>query len=135
MGVKDQEILELIEGPKKEELPDIKRAKVKASKDNAIGWLTLVDKQGTVYAEANQKLYVCTQSIAMTDVQDIKSCKVVRKLAVGEFFEVSGEIAVDKEASVSRIEGKALKDGKSGWITLKGNAGTVYAEQTTKYTP
>merc|ERR1712061_944882 len=64
--LKAQEIVELIEGPKKEEFPDIKRARVKASKDNAIGWVTLVDRLGTIYAEPNGKLLVCSQSIALT---------------------------------------------------------------------
>merc|ERR1712187_2688 len=131
--LKDHEIVELIEGPKKEEFPDIKRAKVKVSKDNAIGWVTLVDRLGTTYAETNKKLYVCSQSIALTDSQDINACKVVRKLAVGEFFEISGDVAVDAATGVSRVEGKALKDDKTGWITTKGNAGTSYAEPTTKY--
>merc|ERR1712187_288504 len=131
--LKDHEIVELIEGPKKEEFPDIKRAKVKVSKDNAIGWVTLVDRLGTTYAETNKKLYVCNQSIALTDSQDIVKCKVVRKLAVGEFFEISGDVVVDGDSGVSRVEGKALKDDKTGWITTKGNAGTMYAEPTTKY--
>merc|ERR1712187_40738 len=131
--LKEHEIVELIEGPKKEEFPDIKRAKVKANKDNAIGWVTLVDRLGTTYAEPNVKLYVCSQSIALTDSQDIANCKVVRKLAVGEFFEISGDVVVDGATGVSRVEGKALKDDKAGWITTKGNAGTSYAEPTTKY--
>merc|ERR1712176_442537 len=131
--LKEHEIVELIEGPKKEEFPDIKRAKVKVNKDNAVGWVTLVDRLGTTYAETNKKLYVCSQSIALTDSHDIQKCKVVRKLAVGEFFEVSGDVVVDGESGVSRVEGKALKDGLTGWITSKGNAGTNYAEPTTKY--
>jgi hypothetical protein len=71
--------------------------------------------------------------VAITDAEDIKSCKVVRKMAAGEFFEISGELKEDPESKIFRIQGKAQKDGKEGWITVKGNAGTVYAEQTTKY--
>merc|ERR1712039_475247 len=86
-----------------------------------------------VYAEPNPKLYICKEMVAMTDGQDIMSCKVLRKLAVGEFFEASGPVVEDSTTGVSRLPGKALKDGKEGWITIKGNAGTIYAEAATKY--
>merc|ERR1712048_1424755 len=79
------------------------------------------------------KLYTCTASVAMTDAEDIKACKVVRKLGVGEFFEASGPLVQDSASGVSRLPGKALQDGKQGWITVKGNAGTVFAEAATKY--
>merc|ERR1712130_436740 len=82
--LKVQEIVELIEGPKKEEFPDIKRARVKVGKDNAIGWVTLVDRLGITYAEPNAKLFVCNQSIALTDGKDVGTCKAVRKLEAGE---------------------------------------------------
>merc|ERR1711953_1431175 len=91
------------------------------------------DRLGVVYAEANAKLYTCTAMVAMTDGEDITSCKVVRKLAVGEFYEASGPVVEDTKTGVSRLPGKALKDGKEGWITMKGNAGTIYAEAAAKY--
>merc|ERR1712151_204390 len=129
----EEEVMELVEGPRKEVLPDAQRGKLKASKDGAIGWITLKDRHAVVYAEANSKLYTCTATVAMTDGEDIKSCKVLRKLAVGEFFEASGPVAEDSSTGVSRVSGKALQDGKIGWVTLKGNAGTAYCEPATKY--
>jgi len=129
----EEEVLELIEGPRKEVLPDAKRGKVKASKDGKIGWITVKDRHDIVYAEPNPKLYICKEMVAMTDGQDIMSCKVLRKLAVGEFFEASGPVVEDTSTGVSRLPGKALKDDKDGWITMKGNAGTNYVEAAAKY--
>merc|ERR1712048_336645 len=129
----DEEILELLEGPRKEVLPDAQRGRVKTSKDSQTGWITFKDRLGVVYAEANSQLYTCSTTVAMTDGEDIKNCKVVRKLAEGEFFQGSGPVVEDSSTGVSRLPGKALSDGKEGWITLKGNAGTVYAEAATKY--
>merc|ERR1712187_239809 len=114
-------------------LPATQRGRVKTSKDEKIGWIPFKDRLGVVYAKANASLYTCTAMVAMTDGEDITSCKVVRKLAVGEFFEASGPVVEDSSTGVSRLPGKALQDGKDGWITLKGNAGTVYAEAATKY--
>merc|ERR1712183_1042703 len=42
----------------------------------------------------------------------------------------TGEVVEDAEAGLTRVQGKSLKDGKEGWITLKGNAGTIFAELT-----
>jgi len=131
--LKAEEILELLEGPRKEPIPDAVRARVKASSDDATGWVTLSGRCGTVFAEPNKKLFIVTGSVAMTDAQNIKDCKVVRKLAVGELFDTIGEPAEDTESGVWRVEGVAKKDGKKGWCTTKGNAGTVYAEVSSKY--
>merc|ERR1712151_453737 len=129
----EEELLELLEGPRTEMLPDAQRGRVKTSKDEKIGWITFRDRHEVVFAEANAKLYTCSASVAMTDGEDIKSCKVIRKLAVNEFFEASGPAVDDASTGVTRLPGKALSDGKEGWITLKGNAGTVYAEAAAKY--
>merc|ERR1740129_929818 len=103
--------------------------------DGASGWLTVKDKEGVVNAETSGKYYVCTSPIAMTDVQDIKVCKVQRKLDVHEVLKVlEGPMTEEgKEgAGVSRVRGQSMKDGMVGWVTIKGNAGTVYAEESTK---
>eukprot|EP00929_Paragymnodinium_shiwhaense_P014394 TRINITY_DN1222_c0_g1_i1.p1 TRINITY_DN1222_c0_g1~~TRINITY_DN1222_c0_g1_i1.p1 ORF type:complete len:2051 (-),score=956.61 TRINITY_DN1222_c0_g1_i1:88-6240(-) len=131
--LKEEELLELLEGPKMEQLPDMLKAKVKTSSDGATGWVVLRGKCGTVFADANKNLYLCTSSVAMTDAQNINDCKVIRKLAAGELFEITGEPVYDDKAKVWRVEGTALKDGKLGWITTRGNAGTVFAEAATKY--
>jgi len=36
-------------------------------------------------------------------------------------------------AGITRVKGKSLKDEQVGWITVKGNAGTVYAEASGKH--
>merc|ERR1712080_192544 len=59
-----------------------------------------------------------------------KECSVLRKLVEGETFEMVGDVMEDN--GVCRVEMTALKDGKKGWITTKGNAGTVYAEPSAK---
>merc|ERR1712045_1068687 len=71
--------------------------------------------------------------IAMTDGMDIKRCKVVRKLAVGEVVSAEEPPTQDPVSGVTRVKCKARKDGAEGWVTLKGNAGTVYAESSSKH--
>jgi len=131
--VKVDEVLELIEGPRKLTFEPSLRVRGKATADGAMGWFTAKDKRGVIFAEADNKYYSCTSSVAMTDNRDIKDCKVIRKLAVGELFTLEEGPVEDKEAQISRVKGKTVKDDQEGWITIKGNAGTVYAEPSTKH--
>jgi len=72
---------------------------------------------------------VCKSTIAMTDTFDIKTCNVVRKVDVGEALEViARESKEDAEVEIKRLQFRAVRDGKEGWITLKGNQGTVFVE-------
>jgi len=129
--LKFDELLEVLEGPRDEVLAAAKLAKVKAASDSALGWFTVQDKHGEILAEPT-KVYIVTKLIAMTDDVEIKSCKVVRKAEVGEVIEILEE-PVTQSTGIMRLKGKAVKDGKQGWITIKGNAGTVYAEESSSY--
>jgi len=127
------EVLELLEGPR-EEIPDPELlVRCTASKDGAAGWITIRDATGTQAAKPSKGLYVCKSAIAMTDVFDIKNCAVVRKVDVGETLEVVGEAKEDSAVEISRLEFKAVRDGKKGWVTLKGNQGTVFVEGSTSH--
>lgn len=127
------EVLELIEGPRKETFSPAIRVRAKAVADGATGWFTVKDSKGTVMAETDGQYYSCITSVAMTDEMDIKNCNVMRKLTEGELFTVIEGPVNDKDAGITRVKGKAMKDEVEGWITIKGNAGTVYAEASSKH--
>jgi len=127
------EVLELLEGPRKQTFEPALRVRGKAIADGAMGWFTARDRNGNVLAEADSKYYSCTSSVAMTDNMDIKDCKVLRKLVVGELFTVEEGPVEVKEAGVTRVKGRCLKDDLVGWITIKGNAGTQFAEASSKH--
>jgi len=131
--LKADEVLELMEGPRTETYPDGLRARGKTSGDDALGWFTIKDQKGVVFAEVSDKYYTCSSSVAMTDGFDIKNCKVLRKFAVGELFIAEGEPKMEESAEITRVRGKAVKDNVEGWITIKGNAGTVYATVSKKH--
>lgn len=81
-------------------------------------------------ASPSNNLYVCKSTIAMTDNFDIKNCTVVRKVEVGEALSVidGADGKKDTEVEITRLKFKALRDGTSGWVTLKGNQGTLFVE-------
>merc|ERR1712176_6319 len=130
--LKDGEVLELLEGPQKVTMKDVSKAKGKLTKDNMHGWVLLQDKHGTSFAAPNANLYVCKTQVAVTDAEGIQDSKVLGKLQEGETFDAStGEVKQDA-SGISRVQGKATKSGVEGWITTKGNAGTIFAEVVAK---
>merc|ERR1719247_1188634 len=103
--------------------------------------MTLKDKSGKVHLEKSGKVYTCTATVAITDVFDIKTCKVLKKLTVDEVFTISEGPVAEEGTGVERVKGKSTKDDVEGWITVKGNQGTTYAKldekryKVTKETP
>lgn len=129
--LKPEEVMELLEGPRQETLGNATRVKGKAVKDGKVGYFTLKDQSGTEIAEKNTKMYTCTATVAITDSRDIKDCKVLKKMLVDEVFTAT-EGPIEDESGVSRVKGKSTKDDTEGWITIKGNAGSVFAKANEK---
>jgi hypothetical protein len=127
------EVVELLQGPCQVTQPSVVRMRVHAVKDTAQGWITTRNRDGVTFAEKTEKLYCCVASVAMTDGQDVKKSKVLRKLEEKELFEAAEFPVKDESTGTLRCSGRALKDGQTGWVTLKGNAGTVFVEAQTKY--
>jgi len=126
-GLKTQEVLEVLEGPVPEKGGDLIRIQAKAKKDGKTGFLIIKDPTGAILAEKDTK-YKCKQTIAITDSVDVMKSKVVRKIEVGELVaKLEGPV---ESSGAQRIRAKADKDGVEGWITVKGNAGTTYVEET-----
>lgn len=130
--LKKHEVIEVLEGPRKEALKNAVRAKAKACSDGAIGWFTLTDQTGKSSAEQGKSSYTIVSAIALTDAMDIKDCKVMRKLDRGEVLSVLEGPLDDGKSGVQRIRVSAVKDQAEGWVTVKGNAGSVYCEETGK---
>jgi len=125
--MQQDEVLELLEGPRPLQGPSEQALHAVASKDGKVGWVTLQDTAGNTFASPSKNLYMCKSTIAMTDNFDIKNCKVLRKVDVGEALEViSGQ--EEDGGDISRKRFKSVRDGKEGWVTLKGNQGTIYVE-------
>lgn len=126
------EVMELLAGPKKEASQDVERVRIKAAKDGKLGWITMKDAAGVQPLEA-KKLLVCKQIIAITTTFDISGSKPLRKLEVDETLEITEEAKRDEKRGLYRVKAKATRDGKEGWVTLKGNHGTAYIEESDNY--
>lgn len=120
------EVVELMQGPDRTS-SNIQRARCQALSDQASGWFTLVDKFGTAYAEKLPNLYKCSSAVAMTEELDIES-KVIGRLAKGTCLVPEGGPSTDPKGDLQRLFGRIVGSGSVGWVTVKGNAGTVFLE-------
>jgi len=132
--LKCEDVIEVLEGPRKDKHGEALRGKARVYPDGSQGWFTLKDREGFSNAEKEKgKHYICTTAIAVTNERDIKACKVIRKLEVGEVVKVLEAPILEKDSGVSRMRCQSLKDQTAGWVTVKGNAGTTYVEESTKH--
>jgi len=125
-------VLEVLEGPRKEQPLETQRVKGKCPKDSKIGWVTLKDAAGTCFLEPT-KVLVCKASIAITTAFDIAEGKALRKLEAGETLEIIEDEKKDEGRGLVRMKARTHRDNKEGYVTLKGNQGTAYVEESTKH--
>jgi len=59
--------------------------------------------------------------IYITDSFSIEDSKQLRKMEVGEIFEVEEGPKKESAMGVERVRGRAVKDGTSGWVTVAPN--------------
>jgi len=125
-AVEAGEVMEVLEGPRKEAALEVVRVRGKARKDGKMGWVTLKDRTHTEPALELTKLMICKGTIALTTAFDIASCNAIRKIEVGEMMEQIEAPKVDEDKKMTRVHIRCSNDGKEGWATMKGNQGTVY---------
>lgn len=126
------EVFEVLEGPRKETPTHTQRVKGKASKDGKAGWVTKKDANGESLLELKSVL-VCKTGVALTSAFDISVGRSVRKLEVGETLEMLDAAQDDDGRSLKRIRARAHSDDKEGWVTMTGNQGTTYVQESGKH--
>jgi len=125
------QVVEVMEGPRREAAAECLRARGRATKDGKLGFITI--SGGSEDCIEKLKAFVCKQGTALTTEFDIKTSKSIRKLEVGEVMEVLEEAKEDSKKGLFRLKVKCYKDGKEGWATLKGNQGTSFVEESDRH--
>eukprot|EP00438_Fugacium_kawagutii_P004497 Skav200096 [mRNA] locus=scaffold694:326558:340569:- [translate_table: standard] len=72
------------------------------------------------FLKAVQEYGFCIKDVTMTSSFSIEDSKEIRKLLINENVEILEGPKDDSEAKVARVRCRALKDGKIGWVTIKG---------------
>merc|ERR1711966_367403 len=125
------EVVEVLEGPVKDEEAGVMRVRVVAMKDGVEGWASLKGNQGTVYLKDGGYSFKVVKETIMTagfelDAAPPKVKDPTRKLKDGEMLEVREWPKLEEKSGLTRMKCKAKSDGLVGWVTTVGNAGTVF---------
>eukprot|EP00930_Biecheleria_cincta_P039577 TRINITY_DN2719_c0_g3_i1.p1 TRINITY_DN2719_c0_g3~~TRINITY_DN2719_c0_g3_i1.p1 ORF type:complete len:2018 (+),score=609.16 TRINITY_DN2719_c0_g3_i1:764-6055(+) len=121
------QVVEVLEGPRRETASECIRVKGRSVKDGKIGFVTGTDSLELL------KVFVCRQTTALTSEFDITKSKSLRKLEPGELLDILEEAKDDEKRSLSRVRVRTRKDDKEGWATMKGNQGTSFVEESTSH--
>ncbi|CAJ1374702.1 unnamed protein product, partial [Effrenium voratum] len=73
----------------------------------------------------------CVKEVALTPALQVKGTPT-RKIEVDEVVQVLGQPSTDEPGGLVRAPCRALRDNSEGWITMKGNQGTVFLERVRK---
>lgn len=65
----------------------------------------------------------------MTAGLSVRDSRIIRRMVPKEVLEVYEGPIEDPGSGIMRVRAKALQDGAEGWVTVKGNQGTVYLEE------
>lgn len=103
--------------------------------DGVIRWFQQLEGDDTTSINADclhrlvRTCYKVLQASIMTDRLNVSDDEVViKKLAVDDVLEMYDEPKEDKEKDILRLRARSLPDGAVGYVTIKGNNGTVYLD-------
>jgi len=129
------EVVQVLEGPAKEEDAAVERVRVKALRDSAEGWVTLAGNQGSRYLQEGVVFKVVKDTI-LTEGFDIEASKEdtrkikesTRKLRPGELLELREMARKHEGTGLTRMKCKVKSDGAVGYVTTLGNTGIKFVE-------
>eukprot|EP00930_Biecheleria_cincta_P082776 TRINITY_DN72430_c0_g1_i1.p1 TRINITY_DN72430_c0_g1~~TRINITY_DN72430_c0_g1_i1.p1 ORF type:complete len:1990 (-),score=675.87 TRINITY_DN72430_c0_g1_i1:92-6022(-) len=79
-----------------------------------------------------QKYFQVVTKIAITTEFDVGQGKVLRKLDADELVEVVEGPTTDPDTKLARVKGRSLVDDTEGWISIKGNQGSMFLKEAEK---
>merc|ERR1719362_452433 len=95
------------------------------------------DKDGAInlsdFKQMFKRQFQCKQQITLTDVFEIAKSKTKGKVDMNVVVEALGNAKKDESTGMTRMECKLVSSGKTGFVTMLGNGGTVYLEEITPF--
>eukprot|EP00931_Biecheleriopsis_adriatica_P050407 TRINITY_DN29181_c0_g1_i1.p1 TRINITY_DN29181_c0_g1~~TRINITY_DN29181_c0_g1_i1.p1 ORF type:complete len:1018 (+),score=299.85 TRINITY_DN29181_c0_g1_i1:144-3197(+) len=126
--VKVDEVLEVLEGPVRDEGMKVMRLKCRAIADDREGWLSIKGNKGTTYLEEQLALYRVVRDTKLTTSFEKEDSAEGRKLLGCEVIEVVEWPKKHEDSGLTRMKVQALNDGAVGWMTQAGKDGDIFAE-------
>mmetsp|Transcript_26421 Transcript_26421/g.78745 ORF Transcript_26421/g.78745 Transcript_26421/m.78745 type:complete len:718 (-) Transcript_26421:151-2304(-) len=124
------EVVEILEGPTKEDSVDVMRVRARTVTDNIDGWITTEGNKGTSFLAPGGNLWKVVKETILTGDFDLDgdNKESTRKLKVGEVVEVREWAKKEEKSGLMRMKCRCKSDGMVGYVTTVGNTGTVFVE-------
>lgn len=123
--VEPDEVIEIDEGPVKEDSVGVMRIKGRATRDGTVGWATISGNQGSVFLVPGGNTMDVVREASLTTAFESDS-EEVRKLRAGESLEVWEWFKEEEKTRKVRLKGRVQGDGAVGWVTASDNEGGVF---------
>mmetsp|Transcript_45570 Transcript_45570/g.140833 ORF Transcript_45570/g.140833 Transcript_45570/m.140833 type:complete len:651 (-) Transcript_45570:123-2075(-) len=101
----------------------------RATKDGKEGWVKIAAEEAEAFLEPCGSYYLCVKETILTGAISISESETIRRVAKGEILEALSFEAKDEACGVMRIECKAARDGKTGFVSVAGNTGVTFLER------
>jgi len=130
------EVIEVVDGPRKEEATDVTRVHARAMSDGAEGWVTTEGNHGTVFLKEGGNTFKVVKDTILTECFQIDASKEesrkvkesTRKLKAGEILDVREWGRTQEDTGLTRMKCKVRSDGMVGYVTTVGNTGIKFVE-------
>jgi len=123
-----REVVEVLQGPMREETAGVMRVEVRAFKDGATGWITALGDEGSVFCKQGGSFFKVIKETVLTESMDAGVGSSNRKLRNGEVLELLEFPQKEEKSGLMRMKAKARTDGAVGWVTTVGNTDTVFID-------
>jgi len=127
----EKEVVEVLQGPLREETAGVARVEVRALNDGSTGWATAIESDGSVNCQEGSSFFKVIKEITITESLDIAANSPdfpTRKLKVGEVLELLVFPEKEQKSGLMRMKAKVRTDGLVGWVTFVGNTGNVFID-------
>eukprot|EP00429_Kryptoperidinium_foliaceum_P104045 CAMPEP_0176243644 /NCGR_PEP_ID=MMETSP0121_2-20121125/31029_1 /TAXON_ID=160619 /ORGANISM="Kryptoperidinium foliaceum, Strain CCMP 1326" /LENGTH=233 /DNA_ID=CAMNT_0017583241 /DNA_START=15 /DNA_END=713 /DNA_ORIENTATION=- len=129
------EVVQILEGPVKEETADVDRVRVRSMEDKMEGWVSVAGNAGSAYLRPGVEFRVLKETL-ITESFDIEAPKdearkinmVSKKLKPGEILELREWGRTHEETGLTRMKCRVKSDGSVGYVTSVGNTGIKFVE-------
>lgn len=129
------EVVEVLDGPLKEDSVEVRRIRGRVMKDGLEGWITVSGNQGTAFLKEGGDRFKVVKETILTDSFELDGDKdatkrliAERKLKEDEVVELHSWPKKEETSGLTRMKARARSDGSTGWVTMIGNAGTPFLE-------
>lgn len=131
------DVVEVLEGPQKEETSDVIRVRARTLADSLEGWVTIAGNQGSIFLKEGGATWKVLKETILTENFEIEASKEerikvkersTRKLKPGELLELREWGKKQEVTGITRMKCKVKSDGMVGYVTTLGNTGIKFVE-------